>query len=109
MRLTKFIEEKEPKVLEVRGSNNKNEIYNNYNNKKIKKKNWTQGSPGSFGSHLDSFLFLYNKDVTFKGFFRRHKHKAKSHNPYALVFLFYISLFSIFSSIFNMEYVITNI
>ena len=47
MRLTKFIEEKEPKVLEVRGPNNKNEIYNNYNNKKIKKK-LDSGEPGLF-------------------------------------------------------------
>ena len=44
VRLTKFIEEKEPKVLEVRGSNNKNEIYNNYNNKKIKKKIGLKGA-----------------------------------------------------------------
>ena len=48
VRLTKFIEEKEPKVLEVRGSNNKNEIYNNYNNKKIKKKKLDSGEPRLF-------------------------------------------------------------
>ena len=49
MRLTKFIEEKEPKVLEVRGPNNKNEIYNNYNSKKnLKKKKMDSGEPGLF-------------------------------------------------------------
>ena len=35
-------------------------------------------------------------------------HKVESRNPNVLVFLFYASIFRIYLSIFNMEYIIAN-
>ena len=53
-------------------------------------------------------ILLYNKNVVLKDFLHGRGLKAELCQPYILIFLFYASLFCIYSSIFNMEYIITN-